>query len=459
LLREQLANADIEMELAREGLTNVATEQAVWQVALDYYRHHDAAALVEAREKGPVLLERVQRRREFLEALSEQTLARSGALSNAIAQAPDAADVADQRALRAVYDQRLQRVQMALYDERQLADLIERLRADFDARVGASGWKERARLGVALVRAWAARAWNFELFTVDQTINVEGRTTTVPRGVTIAKLVKAPLLLLLGLYLAFRLTARAERWLVERRHMEEGGAHLLRRWCLALLITACAFASLALAGIPLAAFAFIGGAVAIGVGFGMQTMFKNLISGVLVLIERPFRLGDVIEIGSLRGTVIDIDLRTSVIRDSDGAETLVPNSALVEENVKNITFRSRVSQQHLEVVVDGDSDPRAVVDALRAAAGRHGQLAEEPEPAVLLDEFADNGLRFVLRYWIDLRPGIDRRRIASDLRLMILGAFEEAGIRMAPPAAATLIGSAGHPSEATRHAGPRHNRP
>ena len=173
--------------------------------------------------------------------------------------------------------------------------------------------------------------------------------------------------------------------------------------------------------------------MAIGIGFGMQTLFKNLISGVLVLIERPFRLGDVIEVGDLRGTVVDIDLRTSVVRDGDGAETLIPNSALMEENVKNVTFRSRTTRQTLSVVVDSAADPRLVIDAIREAAGRHGQLAPSTEPVVFLDEFADNGLRFVLHYWIELKPGIDSRRIASDLRLMILGAFEEAKIAMAPP--------------------------
>ena len=191
--------------------------------------------------------------------------------------------------------------------------------------------------------------------------------------------------------------------------------------------------SLAIAGIPLAAFAFIGGAVAIGIGFGMQALFKNLISGVLVLVERPFRLGDVIEVGALRGMVVDIDLRTSVVRDADGADTLIPNSVLMEENVKNVTYRTRMQRQALSVVVDGDSEPRAVIDAMRAAAQRHGQLAEDPEPTVLLEDFADNGLRFTLHYWIELVAGMDRRRVASDLRMMILGAFADSGIKMAPP--------------------------
>ena len=434
---ERIANADIDLELAREALTNLATEQTAWQVALRYYRDGDVRAVVEARRHGPELQQRLQRRRAYLDAMSDQVLARSGALGLELAQAPNAADAAGKRALRDVFDQRVQLVERASFDERQLEELLDRLRTDFDARAGHADWRERARLAWALARDGVSRAWNLELFSVDQTVEVDGRKTVVPRGVTIGKIVKAPLLLVLGLYLAAKFTGWGERWLRRRRGVDEGRARLLRRWALALLVAACVLASLIIAGIPLAAFAFIGGAVAIGIGFGMQALFKNLISGVLVLIERPFRLGDVIEVGGLQGTVVDIDLRTSVVRDGDGADTLIPNSVLMEHNVKNVTFRSRAHRESLAVVVDGGADPRAVGDAMRAAADRHGLVAEVPEPVVLLEEFADNGLRFALHYWIELAPGVDRRRIASDLRMMVLGAFEDAGIHLAPPPSRT----------------------
>ncbi|MET0815627.1 MAG: mechanosensitive ion channel domain-containing protein [Pseudoxanthomonas sp.] len=434
LLKERLANSDVDIEVNRELLSNQAVEQIVWQVALRYYREGDMAAVIEARERGPELRDRLLRRREYLAASSEQVLQRIGALDAELARGVAAADLAGKRALRGVLEQRLLQLQTVVLDQRRIADLIERLRGDFDQRIGRTDWSERSRLALASAKAWLARGWNFELFTVSQSVQVDGRKTTVPRGVTVGKLVKAPLLLIVGLWLSFQVTALAERWLRRRRGMDEGRARLLRRWALAVLICACVLASLALAGIPLAAFAFIGGAVAIGIGFGMQTLFKNLISGVMVLIERPFRLGDVIEVEGFRGTVVDIDLRASVLRDSDGAETLIPNSTLVEQNVKNVTFRSRTTRQTLGVVVDPASEARAVIDAMRAAAGRHGLLLESPEPLVFLEDFVDGGLRFVLHYWIELVPGTDRRRIASDLRLMMMGAFEEAQVRLLHPA-------------------------
>jgi small-conductance mechanosensitive channel len=249
----------------------------------------------------------------------------------------------------------------------------------------------------------------------------------VPRSVTVEKVVKAPLLLLISLFLAHHLTKLVERRAV-RRGVEPANARLARRWTFGLLACACALASLAIAGIPFAAFAFVGGAVAIGIGFGMQTLFKNLISGVLVLIERPFRLGDEIQIGELRGTVVDIDLRASVLRDADGSETLIPNSTLVEQNV---TARSRTVRQTVTVTVESDSDPRAVGDAMHAAAERHGLLDASKKPEVFLDEFPGAGLRFSMNYWIEPGPGVDRQRVASDLRLMILNAFDDAGIALA----------------------------
>ena len=98
--KERIANADIDLELAREALTNLATEQLAWQFALRFYRDHDASALIEARRNGPVLLARLQRRHDFLQAMGDQVLARSGALGNELAQAPGAPDAADKRALR-----------------------------------------------------------------------------------------------------------------------------------------------------------------------------------------------------------------------------------------------------------------------------------------------------------------------------------------------------------------------
>jgi len=429
-LQETLATRDIAIEGAREALSNFTVEEAAWQLAIRYWRDKDESAIVEARNHGPEVRARFERRLDFINASSDQILTRLASLNAEIAQAPNAADAPEREAQRATLDERLRILQAANLDQRRVLALIDRLRGDFDQRIGVLSFKDRLAVELASARDWIGRVWNFELFTVNQTIDVDGRQTQVPRNVTVAKIVKAPLLLLVGLMLSFYVTGWIERY-ARYRGSDAAGARLARRWTFGLLACACALSSLAIAGIPLAAFAFVGGAVAIGVGFGMQTLFKNLISGMLVLIERPFRLGDEIQIGDLSGTVVDIDLRSSVVREGDGSETLVPNSVLLEQNVRNVAPRANATRQSIAVTVDSGSNPREVVDAMRAAAERHGQLVHSREPTVFLDDFASEGLRFTMQYWIEGESSSERRRVASDLRMMILGAFEDTGIKLA----------------------------
>jgi len=426
---ERLANADIELDLTRDAMTALAIEEAAWDLALRFEREGGAAAVIEAREKGPRFQQRLQRRAEFLEASTAQVLERIGAWEAGHANAPGVRQN-DHQAMRGVLEQRLRRLERAALDSRRVAALLDRLREDLEIRLDGVGWKERLALGGASAVASLQRLWRFELFTVDQSIDVEGRKTTIARSITVEKIVRVPLLLLAGMFASYRLVGWLERR-ARRRGVDEARARLVRRWSLGVLACGWTLASLGLAGIPLAAFAFAGGAVAIGLGFGTQNLFKNLICGILVLFERPFRLGDVLEVGGMRGTVVDIDLRTSVLRDADGTETLIPNATLVEQSVRNLTFRSGAVRQSLAMYVDSDCNPRAVIEAMQGAALRHGQLLDGSEPRVQLDDVSLHGLYFVLTYWLDLKAGVDAQRIASDLRLMVLGAFDDLGIRLA----------------------------
>jgi potassium efflux system protein len=180
--------------------------------------------------------------------------------------------------------------------------------------------------------------------------------------------------------------------------------------------------------IPLTAFAFLGGALAIGVGFGTQNLLKNVISGILLLIERPLRVGDVIEVDGIRGMVTTIGLRSSTIRDVTGIETLIPNSTLLERNLTNWTYSSYQKRYSLTLTVAAGPDTRAVKDLLVNLALQHGQVLKTPEPHVLLEEFKEGALVFSLQYWVEMGPAIDPATIASDLRFMIEANLAEAGI-------------------------------
>ena len=198
-----------------------------------------------------------------------------------------------------------------------------------------------------------------------------------------------------------------------------------------LLLCLIAF-SLVSVKIPLTVFAFAGGALAIGVGFGTQNLLKNFISGIIILFERPFRVGDVLDVVGQRGTVTGIGLRSSVIQRWDGTETLIPNSALLENNLTNWTYSNRTVRFTVTVGVAYGSDTRRVVQLLGEVAERHGLVNKEPKPQMLFMEFGDSALTFELRYWVDVVKH-NAAQIASDLRHMIAGAFAENGIAIPFP--------------------------
>jgi len=199
-----------------------------------------------------------------------------------------------------------------------------------------------------------------------------------------------------------------------------------------VLLICLAVFSLMSVKIPLTVFAFAGGALAIGVGFGTQTLLKNFISGIIILFERPFRVGDVLDVGGQRGTVTGIGIRSSVLQLWDNTETIIPNSALLENNLTNWTYSNRTVRFAITLGVAYGSDTRRVTDLLADIASRHGLVQKEPKPQVLFTDFGDSALTFELRYWLDVHQH-NNGQVASDVRHMIAVTFAESGIAIAFP--------------------------
>lgn len=271
------------------------------------------------------------------------------------------------------------------------------------------------------------RLWDFVLFTAEDTITVDGQQITGKRNVTIGKIVMAVGILVAGIWIIGLVTRIVEPVIVKRLKIEANLAGLIRSWLRALMIGCLVLFSLVKVRIPLTAFAFAGGALAIGLGFGMQTILKNLVSGLILLFERPFRVGDVLDVGGQKGTVTSIGLRASVLQLWDGTETLIPNSSLLENNVTNWTYSNRKVRFAVTVGVAYGSDPRKVIQLMSEVAERHGLVEKEPKPLVLFTEFGDSTLTFELRFWVDVARA-NSAQVSSDLRLMIAGAFAEHGI-------------------------------
>ena len=281
-------------------------------------------------------------------------------------------------------------------------------------------------------RSFLQRLWTFEVFTAEDTITVDGQKITGKRTVTIGKIVMAIFILVMGYWITGLMTTLAEPIIVRRLKIEPNQANLIRRWLRALLVVCLLLFSLVSVKIPLTVFAFAGGALAIGLGFGMQTILKNFVSGLILLFERPFRVGDVLDVGGHKGAVTSIGLRASVLQLWDGTETLIPNSSLLENNVSNWTYSNKKVRFVVSVGVAYDSDARRVIQLLEEVAERHGLVEKEPKPQVLFTEFGDSTLNFELRFWVDIAKA-NAAQVSSDLRLMIVGSFADAGITIAFP--------------------------
>jgi small-conductance mechanosensitive channel len=278
----------------------------------------------------------------------------------------------------------------------------------------------------------ASGLWNLELFAAVDTLTVDGQTVTGRRSVTVGKVCTALLILAMGYWLALHFSSLLERLAVKRFQVDPNRASLLRRGVRFVLLVGLVVFSLVSVKIPLTIFAFLGGALAIGLGFGTQTLLKNFVSGVIILFDRPFRIGDVLDLGGSRGVVNSIGIHSSVIRLTDGMETLIPNSELLEKNLTNLTYSDRKVRFTVSVGVAYGSDTRRVAQLLAEEADRHGLVQKAPAAQVIFKDFGDNAMIFELRYWVDVIKH-DSSQIGSDLRHMIAGIFAQNNIIFAFP--------------------------
>jgi len=181
------------------------------------------------------------------------------------------------------------------------------------------------------------------------------------------------------------------------------------------------FVALGALGIDLTKLTILAGAFSVGIGFGLQNVINNFVSGLILLFERPIKVGDVIEVGGNVGEVTRIGIRASVIRTADGSEIIVPNGSLISSQVTNWTLSDRKRAVEVSVNVAGGADPQRVVGLLKSTAAAHPGVAKEPLPQVYVTNFSAGALTFQLRAWIDRYE--DLAQLRSDLSLAVNNAL------------------------------------
>ncbi len=248
------------------------------------------------------------------------------------------------------------------------------------------------------------------------------------------------LLLILQAVLSVLVTLLAALWLgrmLEARIMKTEQVDLNLRIMLSkllrsLLVVMAVIIALPAVGIDLTVLSVFGGALGVGLGFGLQKIASNYISGFIILMDRSVGLGDMVMVDNRYGKVVKMSARYVVLRAMDGTEAIIPNETLITSTVVNETYSDARLRIGLPIQVGYDSDLPAAMGIMKAAASRHPRVLSDPAPAVLVKRCADNGID--LELWAVIEdPDAGKNNLVSDLYLEILKEFKTAGVSIPYP--------------------------
>jgi len=244
------------------------------------------------------------------------------------------------------------------------------------------------------------------------------------------------------IYIAFLFTLvlyisrKTRRWLIKRFIQEDN--ENIGVWEATATITHYIVITIAIiiifqtAGLDLGFLALFGGALGIGLGFGLQGITTNFVSGIIILFERPIKVGDRIDVGGITGRVMEISIRATTVVTNDNIAIIIPNSEFVSSRVTNWSHRDSVVRFQYSYGVAYCSDPETVKKTLIEAALEHDGVLSSPPPSVRFDKFGDSTLNFTLLVWtikFSQLPGT----LKSDLNFLVYEKFKEAGIKIPFP--------------------------
>lgn len=259
--------------------------------------------------------------------------------------------------------------------------------------------------------AW--HVWDYRLFKVGQT------------EVAVSQLVIALIVLVVGIVLARVISVRVGQRVLPRVRVNRGAAAALQAILYYTLIVIAAMISLQVAGVPLTVFTLLGGIVALGIGFGSQNIVSNFISGLILLVERPISVGDLVVIDDKMGTVRRIGARATHVEDYLGTTVIIPNSFILENRVSNLWLPTPRVRSSVTVGVSYGSDTRLVTRLLEQAVSENERVLNDRESAVLFTDFADSALVFETHFWIQPTNTLDKLTIESQIRYRIDELFRE----------------------------------
>ena len=295
------------------------------------------------------------------------------------------------------------------------------------------------RWGWRVLVAGATLVWlnlDLYLFTVrDAVLDALKSILNYPLGVekfhiTLGETLSLALFLFLGYAIANAARFLLEKIVLPKSALQGGPAYAISRVTYYILLVGLFFAALADAGLELNKFTVITGALGLGVGFGLQNIVNNFASGLIILFERPFRVGDIVEVAGITGTVRRIGARSSTVLTFQGAEVIVPNSNLLSNQIINWTLSSPRRRVEIPVGVSYGTDPELVLKLLIKVATSNSRVLSYPPPESIFMGFGDSALNFELRFWAAQNVWFE---LKSEAGIAVFRSLREAGIEIPFP--------------------------
>ncbi|MDP2785015.1 MAG: mechanosensitive ion channel [Sulfurimicrobium sp.] len=251
---------------------------------------------------------------------------------------------------------------------------------------------------------------------------------------------KISLLLILSGLLSVAVTMLIALWaassmetrLMRAEHLNMSLRVVLAKFMRAALVLIGVLVALPLAGIDITVLSVFGGALGVGIGFGLQKIASNYVSGFIILLDHSIRIGDLVTVDNRYGTVSKITSRYAVIKGLDGTEAIIPNDSLITSTVLNHSYTNHELRVGIPLQVSYDSPLEKAMEIMLEEAGKHARVIKDPPPKVFLKNFGDNGIELELSAWIN-DPEEGQQNLRSEINLAIWRRFQQEGIEIPYP--------------------------
>ena len=284
--------------------------------------------------------------------------------------------------------------------------------------IGLSLKKVTPRDVLSVTWHWTQKIWNFELWVIED------------HPVTVKKVLIAIVILIVGIGLAKAFMSSFVKRLERAARINKNSIPIISKTVYYSILLVVILFTLRTVRIPLTAFTFLGGALAIGIGFGAQNLISNFISGFIIMMEQPIRIGDQVEIEGRVGVIKEIGARCTRVQTFDNVDILVPNSFFLEKSITNRSKVDEICRAKVTLGVAYGSDTRKVEDLLLKLAKENTAVLNDPASFVLFQNFGNSTLDFELFIWLKLA---DLGRVPSEIRHAIATTFPQEGIDIAFP--------------------------